>query len=68
MKHWSVDERKFRQTNPEKYRIWQLTERVNSGVGRRKLKRTELKKYWLKLDLDPSMKRYLTRLVWPKQS
>lgn len=68
MKHWSVDEQKFRATNPEKYRIWKLAERVNVGVGPRKIKRAELKKYWPKLDLDPTMKQYLSNLLWPKRS
>jgi len=68
MKHWSVDEPKFRTTNPEKYRIWKLTQRVNVGVGPKKLKRAELKKYWQKLDLDPIVKQYLARLIWPKRS
>lgn len=69
MKHWSVDEARFKQRDPEKYRRWQIEQRVNFGVGTWKLNRTELKALWLQLDLDPDMRRVLAFYLWPdKQS
>jgi hypothetical protein len=67
MKHWSVDEKKFKK-DPTAYAIWQLEQRINFGIGRKKIKRSELKRYWKKLDLDPKRKIYLESLVWGPQS
>ena len=67
MKHWSVDEEKFKARDPEKYRRWQIEQRVNFGVGTWKLNRAELKTLWGELDLDEDRKRTLAWFLWPSQ-
>lgn len=63
MRHWSVDEKKLKKDRSA-YAIWRLEQRINFGVGPKKIKRSELKRYWRALHLDPSRKRYLKFLVW----
>ena len=45
MKNWSVDIKKIRK-NKEEFAIWKLEQTVNFGLGGKKIKRKELKKYW----------------------
>jgi hypothetical protein len=40
---------------------------VNFGLGGKKLKKEELKKYWDKLHIDPSRKRFLRLLLDAKR-
>jgi len=57
-KHWSVDEDKL-AAHPEEHVVWKLEQRINFGIGERKIKKSELVKYWQKLDLDPYKRRAL---------
>ncbi len=66
-RHWSVDEARFKRTNPEQYRIWQLEQRINSGLGDFKLNRAELRRLWPQLHLDQPEKHYLEQLLWPSK-
>ncbi|MFA4846237.1 MAG: hypothetical protein WC654_06815 [Patescibacteria group bacterium] len=68
MKHWSVDEERFKRLYPEKYRRWRIEQRVNLGVGTWKLNRAELTTLWGELDLDEDRKRTLEWFLWPKRS
>lgn len=68
MYNWSVDEKRFKRDYPEKYEIWKLEQLINFGLGRHKLDRKKVKKYWRKLHLDPDCKRYLRFLIWGKIS
>ncbi len=56
--HWSVDETELKK-DPEQYAIWRLEQRINFGLGAEKMNRTELKKYWDKLDIDPVKRKAL---------
>ena len=56
------------QKNKEKYTIWKLEQMVNFGLGGKKIKRSQLKKYWDRLDLDPGKKKFLSLLLWGQQS
>ena len=67
MKNWSTDVQELKK-DKDKYAIWRLEQLINFGLGQEKLKATELKKYWPLLKIDPLKKRYLTSLLWPKQS
>lgn len=58
-KHWSVDETELKKDSVA-YAIWRLEQRINFGVGEEKLDRTELKKYWNKIDIDPAKRRALS--------
>jgi len=65
MYNWSIDEKKFKKIAPEKYEIWRLEQLINFGLGEEKLKETELRKYFNKLDIDETIKKYLQFLLWP---
>lgn len=67
MYNWSTDTRKLAKY-PEKYVIWKLEQLINYGLDGKKLKQSELKKYWNKLNIDPLYRKYLNFLLWPKQS
>jgi len=64
MYNWSTDTTKLKE-NPEKYGIWRLEQLINFGLGGEKLSRTEINKYWNKLDLDPKRKNVLE--FWLRQ-
>lgn len=66
MYNWTVDTRKLRK-DKRQYAIWKLEQLVNFGLNGKKIKKTELKKYWPSLHLDPIKKRYLSFLLWPKK-
>lgn len=65
MYNWSVDEKQLKKY-PEKYKIWKLEQMINWGLGGEKLDEKLLRKYWRKLFLDPTKKRYLSFLLWSK--
>jgi len=67
MRNWSVDIKSLSKF-PEKYKVWQLEQRINYGLVGKKISSQDLKKYWSKLKLDPAYKNYLSFLLWPKQS
>lgn len=50
--------------DPVAYTIWRLEQRINFGIGPKKIKRSEIKKYWHHLHLDPARKKYIKFLVW----
>lgn len=66
MRNWSVDTKQLKK-DKNQYNTWRLERLVNFGLGKEKLKRSELKKYWSKLYLDPQKKKYLSFLLWPKK-
>ena len=68
MINWSIDEKKFKNENPEEYRLWRLTQLINYGLDGEKLDREEVKKAWpsIKDELDPYKKRALEYLIWEK--
>lgn len=65
MYNWSVDIKKLSKY-PEKYKIWKLEQLINFGLDGQKLKKSDLKKYFNQLKIDPIYKRYLSFLLWPK--
>ena len=65
MYNWSVDLGKLGK-NSEKAKIWKLEQIVNFGLNNEKLDRNLLKKYWGKLCLDPSRKKFFNLLLWQK--
>lgn len=50
-KHWSVNTKELEKT-PESLAIWKLEQWVNWGIGTVKMKRSDLIKYWDKIDID----------------
>lgn len=64
MYNWAVDLKKLKK-DKKQYAIWRLEQMVNFGLGKEKLDRRQLKRYWSLLDLDPQKKEYLKFLLWP---
>lgn len=62
IKHWSVDEERLRD-NPEQYAVWKLEQRINFGIGEGKIDRSELKKYWDKIVIDPYKRKALSLII-----
>ena len=67
MYNWSVDITELKKDRRQ-YTIWRLEQMVNFGLGGKKIKREELKKYWKILNLDRNKKTYLKMILWPRQS
>lgn len=63
MHNWSTNIRELKKDKVQ-YTIWRLEQLVNFGLGRSKLNKKALKKYWQRLHLDPKKKRYLEFLLW----
>ena len=66
MHNWSVDTKELKK-HREQYNVWRLEQMINFGLGKEKLKKQELKKYWPLLYIDPDKKRFLNFLLWPKE-
>lgn len=68
MRHWSVDEEKFKKEDPEGYKIWKLEQMINWGLGGEKLDEKLVRKYWKKLKerIDPYKKRLIEYFLWGK--
>lgn len=66
MYNWSVDEEQMKKADPEGYKIWRLEQMINWGLGGEKLKEKLVRKYWSKLFMDESTRRYLEFLLWDK--
>lgn len=62
MKNWSTDEVALKK-NPEAYTIWRLEQLINYGLDGEKLPVSQLKKYWSRLDIDPSHRAFLQFLL-----
>lgn len=65
MYNWSVDTKILAQ-NPEQFKIWKLEQMINFGLGEEKINKKDLKKYFDKLYIDSSKKRYLEFLLSSK--
>ena len=67
--HWSTDIEKFKKENPEGFRLWRLEQIINYGLGREKISKKEIKKYWsrLKERIDPEGKRLVEFFLWGKR-
>lgn len=62
MYNWSVDIKNFKKY-PEQYNIWRLEQLINFGLGNEKIEKKDLIKYFNKLKIDSSKKRYLKFLL-----
>lgn len=62
MKNWSTNTKKLRG-NKDKFAIWKLEQMVNFGLGKKKIKKSELKKYWDIIDIDPIKRKFLSLFV-----
>lgn len=62
MYNWSTDTKELSK-NKEEYAIWQLEQKINYGIGSKKLKRQDVKKYWKRLRIDPNRRKFLDLLL-----
>jgi hypothetical protein len=63
MYNWSTDTKELKK-DKEAYIVWQLSQTINFGLTGKKIKKSELKKYWMQLKIDPAKKKYLKWLLW----
>ena len=66
MKNWNTDTTKFKTKLSKK--IWELSQKINYGLGGVALNLSEVKDNWvlLKKELDPDRARMIEYLVWGK--
>ena len=62
-KHWSVNTKELEKT-PENLIIWKLEQWVNWGIGTVKMKRSDLIKYWNKIDIDVWKRKALSQALF----
>lgn len=62
MYNWNTDVQELKKS-PEKFRIWQLEQKINFGLNGKKLNKKELKKYFSKLKLDKSRAKFIQLLL-----
>ena len=67
MRNWSTDTTELKK-DKKQYAIWRLEQMVNFGLGRQKINRQELKKYWKIIRIDHNKKQFLKMILWPKRS
>ena len=69
MYNWSVDEKRFKNENPENYKVWRLVQMINYGEPGEKISEKLVKRYWekIKTRIDPSYRKYLEFILWPKK-
>ncbi|MBI5614610.1 hypothetical protein HY947_06835 [Candidatus Gottesmanbacteria bacterium] len=63
---WDYNKKAIAKT--ESGRILLLERLINFGPKKEKIKKTDIKKYWTKLQLFPKQKRLLELLLWGKRS
>lgn len=62
MYNWSTDIKTLKK-HPEEYASWRLEQLINFGLGNEKIKKKELIKYFSKIKIDPSKRKYLKFLL-----
>lgn len=62
MYNWSVDIKTLKKY-PKQYIIWKTEQLINFGLKNEKIKKTELKKYFNKINIDSDKKDYLKFLL-----
>ena len=62
MYNWSTDEKELSR-HEEDFKLWQLEQKINFGLGSEKLKTKDLEKYWRRLNIDPHRRKFLDLLI-----
>ena len=62
MKNWSTNTKKLKK-DKDKFAIWKLEQMVNFGLSGKKIKKSELKKYWKVIDIDPAKRKFLSLFI-----
>lgn len=66
MHNWGVDIKELKK-DKEKFSVWKLEQTVNFGNDGKKIKGSELRRYWQKLSLDPAKRKFLGFLIWGRK-
>ena len=62
MKNWSTNTKKLRESK-DKFSIWKLEQLINFGLGKEKIKKNELKKYWNIINIDSAKRKFLSLFI-----
>jgi hypothetical protein len=62
MKNWSTNTKKLKK-DKDKFAIWQLEQLINFGLGKKRIKKRELKKYWNIINIDPLKRKLLSLFI-----
>lgn len=63
MYNWSTNEQELKK-DKEKYAIWKIEQMVNFGLDEEKLDEKLLKKYFLKINIDPARRKFLKLILY----
>jgi hypothetical protein len=68
MYSWSVDEKKLKAKNPQKYQVWKQIQLINYGLGDEKLDKLLVTSQWvtIKDQIDPLKAAVLEYWLWDK--
>lgn len=67
MKNWSTDTKQL-QKDPRKFAIWKLEQMINFGLDGEKISEAELKEYWNELNIDPARRKFLSLLIYGRNT
>jgi len=56
--HWSVDTTEL-EKDEDAFAVWDLEQRINWDIGKGKINRKNLLKYWDKINIDPFKRKAL---------
>ena len=62
MKNWSTDTSQL-EKDKDKFTVWKLEQMINFGLDGKRIKKSELKKYWKVLDIDSAKRKFLSLFV-----
>jgi hypothetical protein len=62
MYNWNTDTTELKK-DKKKYTIWKLEQMVNFGLGKEKISKILLQRYWNELNLDPKRKKFLELIL-----
>lgn len=63
MYNWSTDNAIVKK-DKEKFTIWKIEQMVNFGLGSERIDEKNLRKYFLKINIDPARKKFLHLLLY----
>lgn len=67
MHNWGCDLKKLKRYSQEAFERFVLEQKINYGLGKVRLSKKMLLRYWNQLNLDPFRRRFLAFLLWPKK-
>lgn len=62
MKNWSINIKELKK-DKEKFAVWELEQLINFGLDKKKIKKSELKKYWNVINIDSFKRKFLALLL-----